>query len=194
MQCKSVITGHPVPNVRMPGHLQVRPPPPPPFPWPHLPSPPTFRPTNRPPVQPAPPHRDCHVCLPPSRHPFCLRHSVGRCLHSTPRHLKSNWHRPAAATAWHWCGPSDCVFVFRCTTNQVCLYSHPISWTHWFILNFIQGLVLTLVYPVPSAESHWLLNKVIYNTSRDYYPLWQVRHTFNFSNIKIISLFSGKKS
>ena len=28
MQCKSVITGHPVPNVRAPGHLQVRRPPP----------------------------------------------------------------------------------------------------------------------------------------------------------------------
>ncbi|KAF8964735.1 CLN3 protein-domain-containing protein [Flammula alnicola] len=36
-----------------------------------------------------------------------------------------------------------------------------------------QGIGPTLLYPVPSAEGHWLLSKIIH-TVRDYYPLWQL--------------------
>ena len=61
------------------------------------------------------------------------------------------------------------------------------------ILNFIQGIAPTLVYPVPSAEGHWLLSKVIHNT-RDYYPLWQVRQHFQFRHRNHwLMYFRGKK-
>jgi battenin len=36
-----------------------------------------------------------------------------------------------------------------------------------------QGIAPTLLYPVPSAEEHAFLSKIIHSV-RDYYPLWQV--------------------
>ncbi|KAH6891774.1 batten's disease protein Cln3 [Coprinopsis sp. MPI-PUGE-AT-0042] len=51
-----------------------------------------------------------------------------------------------------------------------------------------QGVGPTLLYTLPSPESHWVLSKIIHSL-RDYYPLWQlVYQTFVFFSRSSISL------
>jgi battenin len=52
-------------------------------------------------------------------------------------------------------------------------YMLPLFLVYMFEYTINQGIGPTLIYPVPSAEGHWLLSKVIYSI-RDYYPLWQL--------------------
>jgi battenin len=49
------------------------------------------------------------------------------------------------------------------------------AYLEWFSLGFThsQGIAPTLLYPVPSAEKHPFLSRIIHSV-RDYYPLWQL--------------------
>ncbi|KZT08122.1 batten disease protein Cln3 [Laetiporus sulphureus 93-53] len=52
-------------------------------------------------------------------------------------------------------------------------YMVPLFCVYLFEYTINQGIAPTLVYPVPSPTSHWLLSKIIHSI-RDYYPLWQL--------------------
>jgi len=52
-------------------------------------------------------------------------------------------------------------------------YMLPLFFVYTFEYTINQGIGPTLIYPVPSAEGHWLLSKIIHSI-RDYYPLWQL--------------------
>ncbi|KAF8153103.1 batten's disease protein Cln3 [Crassisporium funariophilum] len=67
-------------------------------------------------------------------------------------------------------------------------YMLPLFCVYLFEYTINQGIGPTLLYPVPSAEDHWLLSKIIH-TVRDYYPLWQlVYQTTVFLSRSSISL------
>jgi len=52
-------------------------------------------------------------------------------------------------------------------------YMLPLFCVYLFEYTINQGISPTLLYPVPSAEDHPWISKVIHSV-RDYYPLWQV--------------------
>jgi len=67
-------------------------------------------------------------------------------------------------------------------------YMMPLFFVYTFEYTINQGIGPTLIYPVPSAEGHWLLSKIIHSI-RDYYPLWQlVYQTTVFFSRSSISL------
>lgn len=51
-----------------------------------------------------------------------------------------------------------------------------------------KGIAPTLIYPVPSGDSHPILGNIIHSI-RDYYPLWQVRmcETQDFVHVFLMS-------
>ncbi|KAF8635649.1 hypothetical protein AX15_000282 [Amanita polypyramis BW_CC] len=53
-------------------------------------------------------------------------------------------------------------------------YMLPLFCVYLFEYTINQGVAPTLLYPVPSSDKYPLLSKIIHST-RDYYPLWQVR-------------------
>ncbi|KAI0765947.1 batten's disease protein Cln3 [Trametes elegans] len=52
-------------------------------------------------------------------------------------------------------------------------YMLPLFCVYLFEYTINQGISPTLVYPVPSRESHWFMSLLIHSI-RDYYPLWQL--------------------
>jgi len=66
-------------------------------------------------------------------------------------------------------------------------YMLPLFAVYLFEYTINQGVSPTLLYNIPSPESHWLLSKII-TSLRDYYPLWQlVYQTFVFFSRSSIS-------
>ncbi|KAG6857514.1 hypothetical protein H0H87_002139 [Tephrocybe sp. NHM501043] len=67
-------------------------------------------------------------------------------------------------------------------------YMLPLFCVYLFEYTINQGIAPTLLYPVPTADKHPLLSKLIH-TIRDYYPLWQlVYQTTVFLSRSSISL------
>ncbi|KZT60025.1 batten's disease protein Cln3 [Calocera cornea HHB12733] len=67
-------------------------------------------------------------------------------------------------------------------------YILPLFCVYTFEYTINQGIGPTLVYPVPTAEAHPVLARII-NSVRDYYPLWQlVYQTFVFLSRSTLSL------
>ncbi|RDX52007.1 batten's disease protein Cln3 [Lentinus brumalis] len=52
-------------------------------------------------------------------------------------------------------------------------YMLPLFCVYLFEYTINQGISPTLVYPVPTADAHWLISHIIHSI-RDYYPLWQL--------------------
>ncbi|RPD61769.1 batten's disease protein Cln3 [Lentinus tigrinus ALCF2SS1-7] len=52
-------------------------------------------------------------------------------------------------------------------------YMLPLFCVYLFEYTINQGIAPTLVYPVPTADGHWLMSRLIHSI-RDYYPLWQL--------------------
>ncbi|KDQ62321.1 hypothetical protein JAAARDRAFT_170622 [Jaapia argillacea MUCL 33604] len=67
-------------------------------------------------------------------------------------------------------------------------YMLPLFCVYLFEYTINQGIAPTLLYPVPSADRHPLMSKIIHSV-RDYYPLWQlVYQTTVFVSRSSISL------
>ncbi|KAF9463263.1 batten's disease protein Cln3 [Collybia nuda] len=66
--------------------------------------------------------------------------------------------------------PSD---KWRLVKPLLLKYMLPLFCVYLFEYTINQGIAPTLLYPVPSAEEHPILSKIIHSI-RDYYPLWQL--------------------
>ncbi|KAJ7242064.1 batten's disease protein Cln3 [Mycena rebaudengoi] len=66
--------------------------------------------------------------------------------------------------------PSD---KWRLVRPLLVKYMLPLFCVYTFEYTINQGIAPTLLYPVPSAEEHAFLSKIIHSV-RDYYPLWQL--------------------
>ncbi|KAL1948617.1 hypothetical protein VTO73DRAFT_10423 [Trametes versicolor] len=77
---------------------------------------------------------------------------------------------------------------WRLAKPMLTKYMLPLFCVYLFEYTINQGISPTLVYPVPTRESHWFMSLLIHSI-RDYYPLWQlVYQTTVFLSRSSISL------
>ncbi|EIW54652.1 batten's disease protein Cln3 [Trametes versicolor FP-101664 SS1] len=62
---------------------------------------------------------------------------------------------------------------WRLAKPMLMKYMLPLFCVYLFEYTINQGISPTLVYPVPTRESHWFMSLLIHSI-RDYYPLWQL--------------------
>ncbi|OSD04986.1 batten's disease protein Cln3 [Trametes coccinea BRFM310] len=62
---------------------------------------------------------------------------------------------------------------WRLAKPMLTRYMLPLFCVYLFEYTINQGISPTLVYPVPSRDSHWFMSLFIHSI-RDYYPLWQL--------------------
>ncbi|KAJ8463342.1 hypothetical protein ONZ51_g10318 [Trametes cubensis] len=62
---------------------------------------------------------------------------------------------------------------WRLAKPMLTKYMLPLFCVYLFEYTINQGISPTLVYPVPTRESHWFMSLLIHSI-RDYYPLWQL--------------------
>ncbi|KAI0628073.1 batten's disease protein Cln3 [Trametes polyzona] len=62
---------------------------------------------------------------------------------------------------------------WRLAKPMLTRYMLPLFCVYLFEYTINQGISPTLVYPVPTRESHWFMSLLIHSI-RDYYPLWQL--------------------